>query len=436
MNRLAPVHAVITASLQAVADSVLQPTIVLAAIAFLLGGSNYQVAIFPVGAGAAWAFAPVLLLLAGSLMGRSYTVVFLAGVIRTGAIIAIGIIGLRIDDLSSSRIVSSLIVSYLVYQAASAVSAQAAPGLLLSGLPRSDRGNTFRRRAVASVIAAGVAALACWSVFRSGETFQHSVGLLLCLAAVSALASTWFLLNITGGASSTPSAQPQRLLSTIGGALQAAPFRRFISFKILLALAAAVDPFLIVFGFRELGLDVRYLGLAIVAYVAGQVVGNVTWPRWVQGHGPRIPFQVATLLRLVMLTWVIALPTLATSELYTDRFDDSTAAMQGFATSFALLGLAASAGAAANLRYVMDIAPRHAARGYILTSNLVTGICAFAPFGVAWLLQRYELERVLWGAIGMAIVALLASGLLIESRVHIRNASGSWRTRRQEPRVV
>jgi MFS family permease len=256
------------------------------------------------------------------------------------------------------------------------------------------------------------------------------------LAALSAASGTWFLLNIAGGPARSPTPQPGPLISTIWSAFQTAPFRRFISFKILLAMAAAADPFLVVYGFQELDLQVRYLGLALVAYAAGQLTGYLIWPRWIARHSPRVPFQIAALLRLMLLTWVIALPSLATSNFYTDRFDNLTVAMRAFAFGFALLGLASSVGAAANLRYVMDIAPRGATQGPILATNLVAAACAFGPFGVAWLLQRYDLERILWGAIGVAILALLASGLLIESRVRVRATTGSWRTRRQAPGVT
>jgi len=67
---------------------------------------------------------------------------------------------------------------------------------------------------------------------------------------------------------------------------------------------------------------------------------------------------------------------------------------------------------------------------------MVATLTAFAPFGVAWLLERHELERVLWAAAGAMIVALLASGLLVESSVRLRSAPGSWRSRRQTARTV
>jgi hypothetical protein len=433
-NRFTPVYAVANAALQAIADCVLQPVVLLAAVAFLLGGGNRQVAAFAVIAAAAWALAPIALYGIRAILAQSYPIVIFGGALRLIGALVIGFIGLRIDDISTNRVTGALIVAYLLYQAGSALANQASAGLLVTAVGRNRQAGIYRNRNVVALIAAVAAAFACWSVFRSGEVFQRALGLVLILAAMSAIAATWFQLSITGGIASAPH---QRLTwSTLRAPLLTVPYRRYLAFKILLALVAAVDPFLIVYGFRELGLQMQYVGLALVAYVIGQVAGQVAWPRWIAGHSSRIPFQVAALLRLLLLAWILALPSLATSSFYTDRYDDLTMAMRGFAIGFGLLGLATSVGNAANQRYLLDIAPRGTIQAPILLTNMVASVTAFAPLGVVWLLGRYELERVLWGAIGVAIVALLASGLLIESRVRVRAAAGSWRTRRQQPRAA
>jgi len=436
LNRLAPIHAVVSAALQAIGDTVLQPVVVLSAIAFLLGGSNYQVAAFAVIAVATWACAPLFLLVVGSFSGRPYPVVAVAGIVRLGAIVVFGVVGLRIDDISPGRIVSTLIWTYLAYQVATSVAIQSSASLIVSGTPRSRQSMVFRQRALASVAAAVISAFAIWSVFRSDGTFQDSIGLILLLAALATLSATWFLLSIPGGGIGSARPNPERLFAAAVNPFRAAAFRRFISFKILLALAVAVDPFLIVYGFQRLGLEVEYIGLAVVALAGGQAIGHLVWPKWVARHGPRVPFQVATLLRLLLLTWVIALPALSTSSTYANRFDTPEVAMRGFALGFVLLGLAASMGASANQRYLLDVSPRGVTQGPILAGNMVATLTAFAPFGVAWLLERHELERVLWAAAGAMIVALLASGLLVESSVRLRSAPGSWRSRRQTARTV
>ena len=435
-SRFASLHAISSGALQALADGIMQPVLVLAAIAFLLGGSNNQIAAFAVIAVATWAFAPLLLQIIGSFVGRSYPIVFSAGFIRLIAVTVIGVIGFRIDDMSTDRIVGTLVAGYLAYQVASSIATQASAGLIVGSVPQSRQRSVLQRRAFAAVLAAFVAALVAWSVLRSDETFQRSVGLLLILAALSAFSATWFLLNIPGGAAPTSNQRPGALFGLALSAFRSVPFRRFIGFKILLALAAAVDPFLMVFGFRKLGIGIEYIGLSLVAYAAGHVVGHLVWPRWIVNRSPRVPFQIATFCRLLLLIWVVSLPTIATSTAYTDRFADSTVAMRAFAIGFVFLGLAGSVGNAANQRYLLDILPRGATQGAIMAANLVTAVFAFAPLGVAWLLQEQELDRILWVAIGCASLALLASGLLVESRVRIRTSAGSWRSRRRASRAV
>jgi len=435
-SRLASLYALLNAALGAIAGIVLQPVIVLAAVAFLFGGGAYQVAAFAVIALASWALAPLLMLAVSSSMGDAYPIVLGAGVVRFIAVIVIGIIGLQIDDMSTGRVVSWLIVAYLVYQVSSAIATHSTSGLILASIPRNQHMLIFRRRGLAAGLAAVIAGLACWSVFRSDETFQRAVGLVLMLAALSLASATWFLLSVRGRPTRTSVPQPRRLLATAANAFQSAPFRRYLWYKGLLALAAAFDPFVIVFGFQQLGLDVAYLGGAVLAYALGQLGGQLLWARWIFRHGARVPFQIAALFRLLFLTLSISLPALATSDFYADRFDDREVAMGAFAAGFALLGLAMSAGRAGNQRYVMEIVPRGAIQGSILAANAVAGLLAFAPFGVAWLLARYDLERLLWGAIGVTIVALLASGLLVDARVRIRTAPGARRFRTRTARPV
>lgn len=421
--------ATLGAGLGAIGGIVLQPVTMLAAIAFLFGGTDMQIAAFAVIAVAAWSLAPILVLALGTIVGDSYPVMIAAGVIRVVAVVTIGFIGFQINDISTSRVVGSLIVAYLLFQVGSAVAGQTASGVMLSSVPRSQQAAVYRLRGAVAVVAALAGALACWSVFRSDDPFQRSAGHLLVLAALSLGAATWFLLSNPGRTSRMTVPQPRQLMRLAVGSFGGPAFRRYLSYKVLLGLAAALDPFAIVFGFRELGLDVSYLGGVVLAFAVGQFGGHLLWPWLVEDHGARIPFQVAALCRLLFLTLAISLPSLATSAFYADRFDDPAAAMSAFAVGFGLLGLAMSVGNPCNQRYLMDIAPRGTVQGSILAANLAAGIVAFAPFGVAGLLGRYDLERLLWVGIGIAIVALLASGLLVDARVRIRTAPGAWRTR-------
>jgi hypothetical protein len=261
-------------------------------------------------------------------------------------------------------------------------------------------------------------------------TFQRSVEQILLLAVLAALAATWFLVLLPGQRTAPVRTKGDGPVGSPFSAFRVAAFRRFAGYKIMLAATAAVDPFLIVFGFRELALDVEYLGLALLAFAAGHVAGSFLWPRWIAHSGPRVPFQLAALFRFALLLWVIAIPSLLTNSLYTDRFDDGVAAMRGFALGFVLLGLAGSVGAAANQRYLMDLTRPGMLPGATMASNLLMAICGFGPLVVALLLEDYNLDRILWGGTVCAALALFASGLLVESTVRVRTPVGSWRSAR------
>ncbi|HYI24886.1 MAG TPA: hypothetical protein VD767_05705 [Thermomicrobiales bacterium] len=435
-SRFAPLSATLTSALQALAGGLLQPTVILASIAFLFGGSAYQVAAFTTAAVVAWALAPLAMSLMQGATSRTDIIVFAASMASVIAVLTIGLAAFRIDHLSTERFLELLIGGFVVNQVALALVGQAKSSLIAGSFPGNVAQRIFRNSRILATGAALVAGLVGWSVFDSGLPFQQSVRQILLLAVLAVLAATWFLFQQQTGRPSPLRFVHAPSMPQILGSVRVPAFRRFLSYKVLLAAAAAVDPFLIVFGFQELGLEVSYLGLALFSVAAGHVVGAVVWPRWMAGRGPRVPFQLAALFRLALLLWIVAVPGIASSSLYTDRFDDGTAAMRGFAVGFALLGLASSAGGAGNQRYLMAITRTEALPGATMASNLVMAIVGFGPLVVARLLDDVSLERMLWGAAVCAGLALIASGLLVESSVRVKSPVGSWRATRQATNSV
>jgi hypothetical protein len=434
-HRFTPVNVTAGAIVQSAGDILTQPAVFLSAVAFLLGGTNRQIASFAVVIALCWSLASIVLAAFRLAPRQLFPVILGAGALRIVAALVFGFTGIRIEELSPARIVSNLVFSYLLYQISAAFIAQASNGLVVSSISRSAIASTMKWRGIAGAVAATVSALAVWRVFNADGQFDDALGQILIVVAIALLASTWFALNIPGGRSASGGAPTASLAKSLRYALGHSAFRKFAIFKLLLGLAAAVDPFLIIYGFQELGISVAHLGLALLAYALGHVIGFIVWPRWIRASSPRVPLQIATLLRLAMIVWVIALPTILESSEYTSRFDGPDPAMRGFAWGFALLGLASSVGNVGNQRYLTDIAPRGAVHALIMGANALAAITGLAPLGVAWLLEHYELERLLWATAGVAIAALLASGLLVESRVRVRAAPGAWRTRNNPLRV-
>lgn len=423
-NAFTPINALLSATLQSIADVILHPTILLAAVAFLLGGSPYQVAAFAAIAFAAWTMTSLLspALLAVS---RPYVLVLAAGAVRLLAVIWLAFTAFRSPGRDPADTIRWLIVAFAVYQAASAIAGLASVGTLV-GLPSTPRRTAvFPRRAAIGTCAAVLGGAVVWSVNRSVTAVQDGLGMLFVFAAICVAAATWFLVAI-------PPGRPKRLRHDETAPVSRSPlrpfatgaFRRFLLYRIATGLVAAADPFIIVLGLREAGLGIRHIGLALVACALGHLAGQLWWPGWTARRSPRTPLQVAALLRVLALVIAIGVPALVTSASWTDRFSDASVTRLLFLIPFALLGLAVSVQSMANQRYLIDIFAPATLRPAITATNLVHGVLALSPILAAYLVQRTSLDQMLWMATATAFVALLLSGLLADSRIRVNRRVG------------
>ena len=430
-NHFTPVNAVLNGALQALADIALQPVIVLAAIAYLLGASSYQIAGFAVVSLASWALAEWIAAPLRVLLRRDFRLVTISSVIRLAAAVAIGLIGLRLADSNAPDQVGGLLVAYAVYQLSSAVIGRASVHSIHGRGALGSRQGLFRSRAVIGAAAAVVGAIAVWSALGAAGTTGDNGGLVLCLAAIGIASATWFLLAIPGNRRIEPRS-PFRSHSSQQGlvALQSRAYRRYLFFRSMLGLSAAADPFLIVFGLEKLGLTLGEVGAALAIYAAGHLLGMIVWPRWATARSARAPLQVTPLLRLVALVVAVSIPSISASGLYAGRFDGPEVAIRCFIAVFGLIGLVTSANNVANQPYLLAILPEGVARPAILLTNTILGILAFGALAAAFLVERFSLEALLYVAIVLAFVALVASGMLAASRVRVRQRFGTRGLRR------
>ena len=218
--------------------------------------------------------------------------------------------------------------------------------------------------------------------------------------------------------------------------LRSQAYRRFLIYRLFLALCAAADPFLIVFGLVRLGLNLGDIGLSVAVYATGHLAGILVWPRWVAMWSARAPLQIISLLRLLILVVAVSIPSISTSGLYAGRFDGPQVAVWCFSAIFGLLGLVVSANNVSNFPYLLDIVPAGQARPAIALSNAVMGVMALAPLAAAYLVERFSLESMLYSAIALAFIALVTSGLLVESRVRVRQRFGLQSVRRMMSRYA
>lgn len=436
-NQFTAVNAVLSGALQSLSDILLQPVIFLSAIAYVLGASSYQVAGFAVASLATWSWAGAIVSPLRMLLRRDYHLVVAGGAIRVAAAIAIGILGYRLPNAVDADLVPNLLIAYAVYQLASAVTGRATALSTRGGISMAAQRGLYRKRALTGVIVAVIGGAVAWSTLGSRGTAGENASILLILAAIGTAAATWFLLAIPG---------PRRIdsLASFRGnsvehaltTLRSDAFRRYLVFRGALAMSAVADPFLIVFGLSELGLTLGEVGAAMAIYAVGHLAGILIWPRWIASRSSRGPLQMTSLLRLMALVIAVSIPSISTSGLYAGRFDGPDVAVRCFIALFGLLGLVASASIVSNQPYLLDIFPADLSGSAISLTNAVMGVIAFGPLGAAYIVNRFSLEATLYVAIAVAFVALLTSGLLVESRVEARQRFGSRRVQRRMSRTA
>lgn len=436
-NQFTPVNAILNGALQSLADIVLQPIIFLAGIAHLLGGSSYQIAGFTVAALASWALAGLIVWPLRLLRRGDYQSMIGGAVARMLAAIVLGVIGYRLPDGAAGGQVAALLIAYAVYQLAAAVVGRASVRAIQSAAAKASRKGLFRDRAITGAVMAVIGGLVVWSACRSMGTTGENSGILLVLAAIATAAATWFLFAIPAHhPSPAHSPSTSHLAAPVLTPLRSQAYRRFLIYRLFLAFCAAADPFLIVFGLVRLGLNLGDIGLSVAVYATGHLAGILVWSRWVAMWSARAPLQIISLLRLLILVIAVSIPSISTSGLYAGRFDGPQVAVWCFIAIFGLLGLVVSANNVSNFPYLLDIVPAGQARPAIALSNAVMGVMALAPLAAAYLVERFSLESMLYSAIALALIALVSSGLLVESRVRVRQRFGLRSVRRMMSRYA
>lgn len=428
-------HLLLNGALQSLADALLQPAVLLAAVVWMLGGSTTDVAMLAVAASLPWALSAVIMPVVLTMAESLSAVTVVSGIARAAAAALVAFIGWRVTAIGANTFVGLLVLAYLAYQVASAINAQAAHALVTGDRqpPMSRRGLTDRR--LGGALAAGLAALVAWRVFAAEDiSLPRAAGWILMLAGLAVVAATWFQLTLPGLPRLQRSLPAPFVEGTFVSTLRSIPMRRFLTFRFLLGVSTLADPFIIVYALSEMRLDMRYLGGSVLAYALALIVGEIAWSALMGAKHARRPLQVAALLRLAALPLALVLPGIAASTAYQERFDSLAAVSWAFVAVFALLGLSRSAHDQAEQHYLADITtdPPHQ-RAAIMITNVLLVLTGVAALVGAALVNRYSLATALVVAATAAFLALLASGFLIEGnpRVLYRSALRPRRLRRR-----
>jgi len=418
-SRWGQLNAIVSAAQQGLADGLLHPVIIMSAIAFALGGSNGQLAAFAIIAGACWAIGRVLMNPLLVLIGSS-TPVHVAGIIlRLGAALLMGLVATQLDDANPGNALDALIVCYAAYELGSMLTTFAQQDPLTRPWSRAQT--------ITATVATLIAGLVAAQVFANdGLSLDQAIRYVILLAMLAVIAGTWFALQM-------PTRPRQDIgdhaLVSVSGMLRAVSIpvvRRYLSYRVLIGIATLADPFLLAYGIRELGEGLRLAGMSLLAYAIAQIIGTTVFPRWVATRGTARHFQIAAFLRLIALVVIIGMPSVATSEAYRERFDDTTPVAWLIAIAVGLIGFERRLQQHVNERYLGDMTSANVPFAAESLANTVIGVLAFTPLIGASLIARYSDEAAITVAAVVAFIAMLVSAVLVETRAHVSTRLNPW----------
>jgi hypothetical protein len=414
-KEIAQIHSIAGVALQRLADALLQPITMLAAVVWLLNGSFVDIAIITVVASASLALGSIVMPYVLSLVEDVRIVILGANVVRAAAASLIVILGWRAASLDRSDFVSLLIISILFYEIGSAVNVTTNPRSTIANV---DQPTSTRARQVAGALAGILGGLVAWRAFANADlSFPRSAGWLLALGGIASIAAVWF--QITAPIRRDMLRHKPSLVSRdeVQALLETGNVRRFLFFRLLFGFADLADPFLIIYGIMQMGLNLSYIGAIIFVLALSQVAGGIVWTVFRRARGSRRSMQIAAMLRLAGITLAIGVPIITSSSAYAERFDSAAAGSWVFVLAFALLGLGQSTYLRNEQAYAMRVAGDESLYpAAIMLTNFTLLITAIAALIGAWIIDAYSLETALVTAAMISFIALLASGVLVGPR--------------------
>jgi MFS family permease len=420
------------AALLTLSDTLIQATILLPAFVAQLTESNRIVAVIPAIGIGGWSLSR---LLAGSVMqGRRRRLPWAvaASLVGTAALSLLAIVALGSGAGDRDRLLRSFVICYAAYSVAAGFASVPTTSILTKGIVDQHRGRFFRQRGLWSSGPAVLGALVAARLLGSqGPSFPRDFALLFLASAVCSLAAAFFVAILH-----EPLRMPAPLQPSLGSAfgsganaLRDPNMRRFLGFRVLIALVASADPFYVVYAVRELGVGLATVGRFVVVLVVARLVGRVLWAPSTRARGERAILQLSSLARLVIPLVALLVPYLIEGDLLADRVSDERLTVVLVGALVALYGLTIGGQEQANFAYLLDIAPAQRRLGYVGFTNLVLAVAAIAPIGAAVVIDRAGSRALFLGVAALAFVAILASGALTETLVRSRATPSAWRLR-------
>jgi len=407
-------------ALASLSETLILPPIVLAFFVGQLTDSYAAVGLVSAIAAGFWALArvPAALLLAVQRRKQPWA---LAGVlVRAAALALLALVSFRGDG---GGLLRSFFICFAAYALASGFASVPSEALAAKAVPNATRATFYRQRALWGIVAAVVGALVVAQVFREGgPPFPRQYALLFLAATVCQVAIAVFIASIREPlrvAERRPAAFAG--LQAVPGALADRNLRRFLLFRMLLALTAAIDPFLIIFAFARLGASPGAVGGYVLAFVLGILMSQPLWAALAHRTGERALLQSAALLRLAPPLLALVLPSLAATGFWRERFAGTPVLEIAFGVSFWCIGAASAAQGRGTFGYLAEFSPSRLRPAYTAATNTALAVVAFAPIAAGVLIERAGFDALFLVAAVVGVLAVFASGALANTFVRVRS---------------
>jgi MFS family permease len=398
-------------------DAISAPSLVLALFVAQLGGSNLLIGLLPAIYNGGW-FLPQFLISHRlerlPLKKRPYLTAAVVRIICWGLI---AIVTPLVGASNPTLLLSLFFVLYVTYSFAAGFAGNAFMTMVAKIIPLQRRGSFFGMRdltGTASGILAGYL-ISLALAPQGGLTFPNNFGILFFIT-FAAVAVGLTVFGLVAEPRDTTSGREVTFREQTRAARRVwrenEMFRRYLTTRIVLALADVATPFYAIYATRQLGAPEQIVGLYVGLTTLSAMVTNPVWS-WISDHRGNRPVLLAAAAAALTMPFVAFVFGL---------FRASPLLVTPFGLLFVFYGAGRTAGNIAFPTYLLEIAPASERSLYIGFTNTLLGIATFIPAGGGILLDLFGFAplfiiSLLIGAIGL----WLARGLIEPSRAATRS---------------
>ena len=404
------------------AESLLLPTLVLPVLVAQLTPDRIVVGFVGALPAATWLVAQALagLLLHGRTRLKPLAAV--AALVRVCAFLLLARSAFS-PEVTRASLLSAILLAAILAALANAVAQHATAALAARVVVANAQRGLLGVRSIAASGLAILAGLVLASALSpTGPGVAHGIGLIALLAAFAAGFGALALLLVRepGTSQRYRSTPPADAIDGSVAASRNPAIRRFALYRLLLGAVAATDPFLLVYAGERVGMPLRYIGLAVVAYAGGRLVAPVIWGRIDRLGGPRFALQVVAAIRLAIPAIALAVAFVGSDGIVVDRI-----AWAAILVPCAMLGVAHVGQGSASFTYLATLGDITIRRNAARLVSALLAIVAFGPIVAGSVADTAGLQPVLVVAMVLALAAFLAAAILTDPHPRVRRQRGA-----------